>query len=71
MAGIEQEMVNQAESIQTVEELREACAEFGVEMTPKAEEAFMAMKASGASFPTRSRTRPSEEEGSPVPTRAT
>ena len=31
--------------IQTIEELREACAEFGVEMSPEDEQAFMAAKA--------------------------
>lgn len=47
MAATEQEMMKRAEAIQTVEELREACAEFGVEMTPEQEDAFMAAKASG------------------------
>lgn len=48
MAATEQEMMDRAEAIQTVDELRAACAEFAVEMTPEEEDAFMAMKASGS-----------------------
>lgn len=47
MTATEQEMMERAEAIRTVKELRAACAEFGVEMTPEEEDAFMAMKASG------------------------
>ncbi len=53
MAATEQEMMERAEAIQTVEELREACAEFGMEMTPEQEDVFMAAKASGGELPTR------------------
>lgn len=45
MAATEQEMMERAARIQTIEELREACAEFGVEMSPEDEQAFMAAKA--------------------------
>ena len=37
--------MERAARIQTIEELREACAEFGVEMSPEDEQAFMAAKA--------------------------
>lgn len=68
MAATEQEMMERAEAIQTVEELREACAEFGMEMTPEQEDAFMAARASGGELPTRSWTPPSAEEESTAPT---
>ena len=45
MAATEQEMMERTARIQTIEELREACAEFGVEMSPEDEQAFMAAKA--------------------------
>ena len=46
MTATMQEMMDRAESIQTLEELREACAEYDVKMSPAEEEAFMATKAS-------------------------
>ena len=45
MAATEQEMMERTARIQTIEELRGACAEFGVEMSPEDEQAFMAAKA--------------------------
>ena len=39
MAATEQEMMERTARIQTIEELREACAEFGVEMSPEDEQA--------------------------------
>ena len=45
MVATEQEMMERTARIQTIEELREACAEFGVEMSPEDEQAFMAAKA--------------------------
>ena len=45
--------MDRAESIQTLEELREACAEYGVKMSAAEEETFMAMKTSAGELSDR------------------
>ena len=42
MAATEQEMMERAARIQTIEELREVSAELGLEVSPEKEAAFMA-----------------------------
>ena len=44
MAATEQEMMERAARIQTIEELREVSAELGLELSPEKEAAFMAVR---------------------------
>ena len=59
MAATEQEMMERAARIQTIEELREVSAELGLELSPEKEAAFMAVRTAEASSPSNSWMRPS------------